>query len=48
MIGEIENKFEFHHILPEEVYTKVKQLNESKSASGDIPTRAIKDTIDIL
>ena len=40
-------KFNFEHIFPEEVLKKVKQLDDSKSASGDIPTKIIKDTIDI-
>ena len=40
--GENANKFEFQHILPETVYKQVKQLDESKSASGDIPTKIIK------
>ena len=40
------NTFNFEHIVPEEVLKKVKQLDPSKSTSGGIPTKIIKDTID--
>ena len=46
-IGEIVNKFEFEHILPGYVYEKIKQLDASKSSSGKIPTKIIKDSVDI-
>ena len=46
-IGNIEKRFKFHHIIPEEVFKKVRQLDESKSTSGDIPVKIIKDTINI-
>ena len=44
-IGEIVNKFELEQILPEYVYDKIKQLDASKS--GKIPTKIIKDSVDI-
>ena len=46
-LGEVDNKFEFQQILPEIVYKQVKQLDASKSSSGKIPTKIIKDTIDL-
>ena len=44
-VGNVEKRFKFHHIVPKEVFNKVRQLDESKSASGDIPVKIIKDTI---
>ena len=44
-IGEIANKVEFEHILPGYVCEKIKQLDASKS--GKIPTKIIKDSVDI-
>ena len=31
-LGEVDNKFEFQHILPEIVYKQVKQLDASKGS----------------
>ena len=45
--GENTTKFEFQHILPENVYEQVKQLDASKSISGNIPTKIIKESIGI-
>ena len=42
-----DNKFAFQHILPENVYEQVKKLDPNKSSSGEIPTKIIKDTINI-
>ena len=46
-IGNIQNKFELQHILPEVVHKQVKLLDASKSASGNIPTKIIKNSINI-
>ena len=46
-IGVIDIKFEFQHILPETVLNEVNKLGASKSASGHIPTKTIKDYINI-
>ena len=43
--GLINKKFAFQHILPNNV--KVKQLDTTKSASGNIPTKIIKDSVDV-
>ena len=45
--GVINKKIVFQHILPENVCKQVKQLDTTKSASGNIPTKIIKDSIDV-
>ena len=45
--GEIENKFEFHHILPEDIFEQVKLLDESTSSGGNIPTKVLKDSVNV-
>ena len=40
-------KFEFKHILPDDVTKQIKKLKESKSSRGDIPTKFIKNFSDI-
>ena len=39
----INDKFNFHHITPDEILYEVKKLNSSKGTSGDIPIRIIKN-----
>ena len=45
--GEIVNKFVLQHIFPEDVYEQIKQLDESKSSSGNIPTKVLKGSVKI-
>ena len=43
-----DEKFEFPHILPETLKTKISALYTSKSTTGDIPIQVIKETIDLI
>ena len=43
----ITNKFEFKHIMPEDVKSKINSLCFSKSTRGDIPIHILKENIDI-
>ena len=47
MTGLRNKKFAFQHILPNNVSKQVKQLDRTKSPSGNIPTKIIKDSIDV-
>ena len=46
-ISDTGKKFAFQHIFPENVYDQVKKLDPSKSSSGNIPTKIVKDSINI-
>ena len=46
-MGETVNKFKSQHIFPEDIYDQIKKLDESKSLSGDIPTKIIKESIHV-
>ena len=43
-----DKKFEFQHILPETLKSKVNTLDASKSTGGNIPINMIKETIDLI
>ena len=43
-----DEQFEFPHILPETLKTKISALDTSKSTTGDIPIQVIKETIDLI
>ena len=46
-IPQCSTKFEFRHILPEDVIYQIKKLKTSKSTRGNIPIRILKECVDL-